>query len=100
MAVDYTLPKSELPAPIRVSPFIRFCRWSLLIAGVAYGMKHHRTLAERERLHRIKLREQKLIWDEEQRILANRRTREQLLSLAKEINVPIPDDFDKQYPPV
>lgn len=33
------------------------------------------TLAERERLHRIKLREQKAIWDEEQRILANRRTR-------------------------
>ncbi|KAF7491017.1 hypothetical protein SSS_06682 [Sarcoptes scabiei] len=100
MLKDYSLPKPELGAPVRVSPFIRFCRWSLLIAGIMYGFKHERTLAERERLHRKNLREQKAIWDAEQKILADRRTREQLLSLAKELNVPIPEDFDKQYPPV
>lgn len=76
------------------------------------------TLEQREKLHRENLRAKKVIWDEEQRKIASKRTRgmslahkisfvlilnvsfsEQLLQLAKEINVPIPDDFDKLYPP-
>ncbi|KAH9398547.1 Hydrogen ion transmembrane transporter [Tyrophagus putrescentiae] len=99
MAIDYSIPKSELGAPVRVSPFIRFCRWGLLFAGIAYGVKRQRTLEQREKLHRENLRAKKVIWDEEQRKIASKRTREQLLQLAKEINVPIPDDFDKLYPP-
>lgn len=75
------------------------------------------TLEHREMLHRENLRAKKVIWDEEQRKLASKRTRglfmvqnetcfntkhffsEQLLALAKEINVPIPADFDQMYPP-
>lgn len=77
------------------------------------------TLEQREKLHRENLRAKKAIWDEEQRKIASKRTRgllrvhpklafvlilniffsEQLLALAKEINLPIPDDFDKLYPP-
>ncbi|KAI2810706.1 hypothetical protein RDWZM_002385 [Blomia tropicalis] len=99
MTVDYSLPKPELGAPVRVSPFIRFCRWGLLFAGIAYGMKRQRTLEQRETAHRANLRAQKVIWDEEQKKIATQRTREQLLQLAKDVNVPIPADFDTQYPP-
>ncbi|XP_011629749.1 ATP synthase subunit e, mitochondrial [Pogonomyrmex barbatus] len=36
------------PAPLRVSPFIKFCRWSLLLTGIAYGAYHQRRLKKRE----------------------------------------------------
>ncbi|KYM98877.1 PREDICTED: ATP synthase subunit e, mitochondrial [Cyphomyrmex costatus] len=36
------------PKPLRVSPFIKFCRWSLLLTGIAYGAYHQRRLKRRE----------------------------------------------------
>ncbi|CAL1685834.1 unnamed protein product [Lasius platythorax] len=36
------------PRPLRVSPFIKFCRWSLLLTGIAYGAYHQRRLSRRE----------------------------------------------------
>ncbi|XP_065332897.1 ATP synthase subunit e, mitochondrial [Cloeon dipterum] len=38
----------ELPAPVRVSPLIKFGRWSLLTVGILYGMSRHRSLAKKE----------------------------------------------------
>ncbi|XP_048003757.1 ATP synthase subunit e, mitochondrial [Leguminivora glycinivorella] len=46
---------SALPygPPVRVSPLIRFGRWSLLTVGIAYGAFHQSRLSKRE----AKLRE-------------------------------------------
>uniref|UniRef100_A0A182K2A3 ATP synthase F(0) complex subunit e, mitochondrial n=1 Tax=Anopheles christyi TaxID=43041 RepID=A0A182K2A3_9DIPT len=39
---------ADLGAPVRVSPLIRFGRWSFLVVGVAYGAYHQQRLASRE----------------------------------------------------
>ncbi|XP_054167013.1 ATP synthase subunit e, mitochondrial-like [Oppia nitens] len=98
MTTKWDLPKLELKAPVNVSPFLRFCRWSLLLAGVAYGLRHNQTLAKREREHRIQLREKKKIWDEEQRIIKLKANRDEMLYLAEETKTPIPANFDQMYP--
>ncbi|XP_045461454.1 ATP synthase subunit e, mitochondrial [Harmonia axyridis] len=38
----------SLPPPLRVSPLIRFARWSLLSVGVVYGAFHHNRLSKKE----------------------------------------------------
>ncbi|XP_032676130.1 ATP synthase subunit e, mitochondrial [Odontomachus brunneus] len=40
------------PRPLRVSPFIKFCRWSLLITGIAYGAYFQRKFSKRENARR------------------------------------------------
>ncbi|CAG2166956.1 unnamed protein product [Oppiella nova] len=98
MATKWDLPAVELKPPLRVSPFIRFCRWSLLLTGVAYGLRRHHTLQQKETEHRIQLRQKKIIWDEEQRVAKLKSNREEMLYLAKETNSKIPDNFDQIYP--
>ncbi|GLV31683.1 ATP synthase subunit E [Carabus blaptoides fortunei] len=44
---------ADLPAPVRVSPLIKFGRWSFLIAGILYGAAHQSRLSKRE----VKIRE-------------------------------------------
>lgn len=39
---------ADLAAPVRVSPLIKFGRWSFLAVGIAYGAYHQRRLAKRE----------------------------------------------------
>ncbi|XP_055532999.1 ATP synthase subunit e, mitochondrial [Wyeomyia smithii] len=39
---------ADLAAPVRVSPLIKFGRWSFLALGVAYGAYHQSRLAKRE----------------------------------------------------
>ncbi|EAT38111.1 AAEL009964-PA [Aedes aegypti] len=39
---------ADLGAPVRVSPLIKFGRWSFLAIGVAYGAYHQQRLAKRE----------------------------------------------------
>ncbi|XP_058838579.1 ATP synthase subunit e, mitochondrial [Topomyia yanbarensis] len=39
---------ADLGAPVRVSPLIKFGRWSFLAVGVAYGAYHQQRLAKRE----------------------------------------------------
>ncbi|XP_020283338.1 ATP synthase subunit e, mitochondrial [Pseudomyrmex gracilis] len=40
------------PRPLRVSPFIKFCRWSLLLTGIVYGAFHHRRFSKIENARR------------------------------------------------
>ncbi|EDX16158.1 GD14258 [Drosophila simulans] len=35
-------------APVRVSPLIKFGRWSLLLVGIAYGAAHQSRLSKKE----------------------------------------------------
>ncbi|KAJ0169773.1 hypothetical protein K1T71_014379 [Dendrolimus kikuchii] len=57
---------SDLPygPPVRVSPFIRFGRWSLLTVGIAYGAFHQNRLSKKEALFREKEAKEKVIRDE------------------------------------
>ncbi|KAL7297816.1 hypothetical protein TKK_0008849 [Trichogramma kaykai] len=40
------------PRPVRVSPLIKFGRWSFLALGVAYGAFHQNRLSKRENARR------------------------------------------------
>ena len=51
--------------PVRVSPFIRFCRWSLLLAGVFYGMSRHNSLKKKEDANRAYIAKMTPIWTEQ-----------------------------------
>ncbi|XP_049813484.1 ATP synthase subunit e, mitochondrial [Schistocerca nitens] len=39
---------ADLPPPVRVSPLIKFGRWSFLLAGVLYGASRQRSLSKKE----------------------------------------------------
>ncbi|CAF4892274.1 ATP synthase subunit e, mitochondrial [Pieris napi] len=57
---------SELPfgPPVRVSPLIRFGRWSFLTAGILYGAFHQNRLSKKEtKIREIEAKE-KVIRDE------------------------------------
>ncbi|KAI5634116.1 ATP synthase E chain domain-containing protein [Phthorimaea operculella] len=57
---------SELPygPPVRVSPLIRFGRWSFLGAGILYGAFHQSRLSKKEaKLREIEAKE-KVVRDE------------------------------------
>ena len=43
---------SGLPPPVRVSPLIKFGRWSLLTVGVLYGAAHNSRLSKKEAKNR------------------------------------------------
>ncbi|KAK3915135.1 ATP synthase subunit e, mitochondrial [Frankliniella fusca] len=42
--------------PVNVSPLIRFSRWTLLIAGIAYGATRYNRLAAKEKILREEAR--------------------------------------------
>lgn len=51
--------------PIRVSPLIKFARWSLLLLGIWYGSTRWNYLHRKEEKYRDYLREMKPVWDAE-----------------------------------
>ncbi|KAH8383322.1 hypothetical protein KR009_007990 [Drosophila setifemur] len=50
-------------APVRVSPLIKFGRWSLLLVGVAYGAAHQSRLSKKEEKVREIEAQQKAVRD-------------------------------------
>ncbi|TMW46282.1 hypothetical protein DOY81_008639 [Sarcophaga bullata] len=50
-------------APVRVSPLIKFGRWSLLVTGIAYGAFHQNRLSKKEEKVREIEAQQKVIRD-------------------------------------
>ncbi|XP_026318348.1 ATP synthase subunit e, mitochondrial [Hyposmocoma kahamanoa] len=56
---------SDLPygPPVRVSPLIRFGRWSLLTVGIAYGAFHQNRLSRKEAKFREIQAKEKVIKD-------------------------------------
>ncbi|CAB3222427.1 unnamed protein product [Arctia plantaginis] len=57
---------SDLPygPPVRVSPLIRFGRWSFLTAGILYGAFHQNRLSKKEAKFREVEAKEKVIRDE------------------------------------
>ncbi|EDW42196.1 ATP synthase subunit e, mitochondrial [Drosophila suzukii] len=50
-------------APVRVSPLIKFGRWSLLLVGIAYGAAHQSRLSKKEEKVREIEAQQKAVRD-------------------------------------
>ncbi|XP_013106525.1 ATP synthase subunit e, mitochondrial [Stomoxys calcitrans] len=50
-------------APVRVSPLIKFGRWSLLTLGIGYGAFHQNRLAKKEEKVREIEAQQKVVRD-------------------------------------
>nr|ALS04371.1 ATP synthase E chain [Acartia pacifica]ALS04373.1 ATP synthase E chain [Acartia pacifica] len=82
-----------LPEPVRVSPLIKTCRWSALIAGIYWGSyryKVHKAAADERRAYEAKM---KPIWDAEAAEKKNAANRKELIYLATATGTPIPKDF-------
>lgn len=58
-------PSEALTTPIKVSPFIKLARWSLLLLGVWYGSTRWNYLHRKEEKYRAYLAEMKPVWDAE-----------------------------------
>lgn len=71
---------ADLGPPVRVSPLIKFGRWSLLSVGVVYGLYHQGRLSKKETAYRVVEQKQKAIRDEklakEKKIASDREIRE------------------------
>lgn len=50
-------------APVRVSPLIKFARWSLLTVGIGYGAFHENRLSKKEAKVREIEAQQKIVRD-------------------------------------
>ncbi|CAH1373713.1 hypothetical protein MTP99_015089 [Tenebrio molitor] len=77
---------SNLPAPVRVSPLIKFGRWSLLSVGIVYGAFHQSRLSRKEAAIREVELKQKAIRDEKlaaEKKLATEKEIAELEALAK-----------------
>lgn len=66
-ASKYNTMSSNVPsmAPLRVSPLIKFSRWSLLLLGIWYGSTRWNYLHRKEEKYRDYLKEMKPTWDAE-----------------------------------
>ncbi|KYQ59424.1 hypothetical protein ALC60_01597 [Trachymyrmex zeteki] len=77
------------PKPLRVSPFIKFCRWSLLLTGIAYGAYHHRRLKKREDARRAEelrlkpMRDAKLAEEKRLSLIAEQKMLDEFFAPAK-----------------
>lgn len=90
-------PPKLLGPPMPISPLIRFSRWSALILGVTYGVYHNRHLVKKEeRLHEIEERKRPAREAAAAKVKAYK-TREEMLTLAREVGVPVPADFEDQF---
>jgi len=90
-----------LAAPRSVSPFIRFCRWSLLLTGIAYGHFHYKYLERKE--VGIQARENKIRERRDTRLAEerNRAINVEMSALAKEAGVVVPaSSMPASGPPV
>ncbi|XP_068241910.1 ATP synthase subunit e, mitochondrial [Palaemon carinicauda] len=84
---------ATLGAAVRVSPLIKFGRWTALITGILYGSSHFKTLSAKEAIIREEEAKQAVIREKqlaEEKAVLNRA---ELLVLAKEAGVKVPADF-------
>ncbi|KAG8199542.1 hypothetical protein JTE90_009383 [Oedothorax gibbosus] len=84
---------AELPAPVRVSPFIRACRYGFLFTGIMYGALKFRFWKRKETKRRDFENKQKAILDAKKAEESKIAQRNELLTLAKECSITPPAGF-------
>ncbi|XP_022664567.1 ATP synthase subunit e, mitochondrial-like [Varroa jacobsoni] len=87
-----------LPPPLNVSPFIRGSRWIAFFVGIGYGSFHYNRLSKKEARRREAELQYKLDQAKKKAAEKMRANRAEMLTLAKEVGVEVPADFDKQFP--
>merc|ERR1711976_191673 len=85
------LKMATLAAPVKVSPLIKLCRWTLLTAGIYYGAKRHNELLGIMKEEREEYFKNCEIEKEELAIERAKINREEMIYLAKETGTKIPD---------
>ena len=75
--------------PVKVSPFIRFCRWSFLIAGIAYGNAHWYSLKKKEDARRDYVAKMTPIWTAQRNAKKAELDKIEMAKLSKEVGSPI-----------
>jgi len=88
---------AALPAPVRVSPFIKLCRYSALGLGIFWGASRHRSISKKELAYREYESKQKVIRDARNAEEKKRLNKEELLYLARETGTPVPADFHTKF---
>ncbi|GBL89538.1 hypothetical protein AVEN_87871-1 [Araneus ventricosus] len=84
---------AELPPPLRVSPFIRACRYGALGTGLVYGILRFKYLKRKETKRRDFENKQKAILDAKKAEEAKVNQRNEMLYLAKECGIKPPEGF-------
>jgi len=80
---------ADLGNPVRVSPLIRFGRWSFLAVGVAYGAYHQNRLSKKEKVIR-KLEEEKKVVRDRQIAEEKKRAAEREAAEWEKLSAPAP----------
>lgn len=75
---------ADAMTPIRVSPFIKLARWSLLFLGIWYGSTRWNYLHRKEEKYRDYLKEMKPVWDAEAAAKKKLDEEEQIADLRKQ----------------
>merc|ERR1712141_833373 len=83
----------DMGAALRPSALIRTTRWSLLLVGIWYGNRRYNQLLKQEDEIRAYNARMKPVWDAEKAEKAAKLNRENMLTLAKEVGVPVPPGF-------
>ncbi|XP_064119561.1 ATP synthase subunit e, mitochondrial-like [Macrobrachium nipponense] len=84
---------ATLGAAVRVSPLIKFGRWTALVVGLLYGRSHFKTLSAQEVIIREEEAKQAVIREQQLAEEKAKLNRSELLVLAKEAGVTVPPDF-------
>ncbi|CAL1279717.1 unnamed protein product [Larinioides sclopetarius] len=84
---------AELSPPLRVSPFIRACRYGALATGLVYGALRFKYLKRKETKRRDFESKQKAILDAKKAEEAKVNQRNEMLYLAKECGIKPPEGF-------
>lgn len=83
----------DMGPAVKVSPLIKTARWSLLIAGIVYGYKRYNVLKAREDEIAAYEAKMKPIWDAEKAAAKAKVDRANMIALAKDVGVPVPENF-------
>ncbi|GFQ91119.1 ATP synthase subunit e, mitochondrial [Trichonephila clavata] len=84
---------AQLPPPLRVSPFIRACRYGALATGVVYGALRYKYLKRKETKRREFESKQKAILEVKRAEELKISQRTEMLNLAKECGIKPPAGF-------
>ncbi|KAK2706130.1 ATP synthase subunit e, mitochondrial-like [Artemia franciscana] len=79
--------------PVNVSPLIRAGRYGALVVGIVYGSYRFGSLQKRENEWRVEEARRKVIRDALNAENKAKATREEMLYLAKETGVKVPENF-------
>merc|ERR1739848_820140 len=77
----------------RVSPLVKTARWTLLIAGIWWGAKRYNALKIIEDERRAYEAEMAPIWAAAKKQRLERENRENMISMAQQAGIKVPDNF-------